>query len=309
MKFHQQLFSFFLFIMSISFCFGQKEYENRALYVDNFATILGSKTLVNELLEFSKNHQINTLILYDLHKVNKRFHLGDVSKNHLLANFIKKARVEFGIKKISASGESSNFFLKAIHPFNLSRKNKLERFNVYNLEYEYWNEKESLENGYYCNNYLKKVQLPCNRENSFKYFIQSLFVMKSLAEELDKNIEIEAYIGNFNNNEVEKISKHVDRLLIHDYVKDPNRNFIYIKERLKLLEKINSKIDISILYSSEMNFMGKWLKDHKLHEAEIKFFKKLEESDISLKQHLNFKGFSYYNYGYLNYVKRLHQQR
>ncbi|WP_439130527.1 hypothetical protein [Polaribacter sp.] len=306
MKIHKLLL---YFLVATSFCYGQKKYENRALYVDNFATILGSTTLENELLEFSKNHQINTLILYDLHKINKRFHLGDLSKNHLLASFIKKARTEFGIKKLSASGESSNFFIKAIHPYNISRKDKLERFDVYNLEYEYWNEKESLEDGYYCNTYLKNVQLPCNRENSFKYFIQSLFVMKTLAKELDEGIEVEAYIGNFKHTEVKEISEHVDRLLIHDYVKNPNRNFIYIKERLNLLNKINSKIDISVLYSSEMDFMGKWLKDHKLHEAEIKFFKNLEENDISLEKHLNFKGFSYYNYGYLNYVINLHKKR
>tara|TARA_R110002126_G_scaffold78829_1_gene196062 strand:+ start:15218 stop:16144 length:927 start_codon:yes stop_codon:yes gene_type:complete len=299
----------FAFSCCISvFCYSQQNYENRAMYIDNFATILSSNSLEEELLNFSKEHKINTLILYDLNKINKRFHLGDSTKNHLLANFIRKAKTDYGIKKISASGESGSFFLEAIHPYNISRKNPLERFDSYNLEYEYWNEKESLKDGYYCNTYLKKAQLPCDRRSSFKYFIESLFVMKTLAKELDDNIEIEAYIGNFNNEEVAKISEHVDRLLIHDYVKDINRNFIYIKERLHLLDKIDSKIDISILYSSEMNFMGKWFADHKLHEAETKFFKELEKNEISLENHLNFDGFTYYNYGYLNYVKQMHKK-
>jgi hypothetical protein len=295
-----------IFVLLISsFCKSQNFYKNRALYVDNFATILGSNHLENELLEFSKNHKINTLILYDLNKIHKRFHLGDSTKNHLLAKFIKKAKVNFNIAKISASGESGSFFLEAIHPYNLSRKESVERFDIYNLEYEYWNEKESLQEGYYCNEYLKKAQLNCNRKNSFKYFIASLFVMKNLSKEIDNSIEIEAYIGNFNNEEVKEISEHVDRLLLHDYVKDTNRNFIYIKERLNLLSQINSKIKISILYSSEMKFMGNWFANHKMHEAEIKFFKQLEKDNISLKEHLNFDGFSYYNYGYLSYVEKL----
>ncbi len=195
--------------------------------------------------------------------------------------------------------------MEAIHPYNKSRKDSIERFNIYNLDYEYWNEKESLENGYYCNTYLKNVQIPCNRKGSFKYFIQSLFIMKELAQELDNKIEIEAYIGNFNNEEVKQISEHIDRLLVHDYIKNPNRNFIYVKQRLDLLEKINSKIDISILYSSEMNFMGKWFSSHKLYEAEVNFFNELQKNEISLERHLNFDGFTYYNYGYLKYVINL----
>lgn len=68
------------------------------------------------------------------------------------------------IKKVSASGESGIFFLEAIHPYNKSRKDSIERFNIYNLEYEYWNERESLERHlnfdgftYYNYGYLKYV--------------------------------------------------------------------------------------------------------------------------------------------------------
>jgi len=57
-----------------------------------------------------------------------------------------------------------------------------------------------------------------------------------------------------------------------------------------------------------MNFMGKWFANHKLHEAETKFFKELEKNEISLENHLNFDGFTYYNYGYLNYVKQMHKK-
>ncbi|MDG1194717.1 MAG: hypothetical protein P8N27_04330 [Polaribacter sp.] len=54
-------------LLNIYFTFSTE----RELYVDNFSNILGTYHLETELLEFAKNHEINTLILYDLHKINK----------------------------------------------------------------------------------------------------------------------------------------------------------------------------------------------------------------------------------------------
>ena len=69
--------------------------QNRALYVDNFANILGTYHLEKELFEFAKKHEIKELILYDLNKINKRFPLGDRSQNQILADFIVKAKKEY----------------------------------------------------------------------------------------------------------------------------------------------------------------------------------------------------------------------
>ncbi len=291
-----------LFVLALGNVNAQKNYTKRALYVDNFGNILGNSNKEQKLFKFAEEHNINEFILYDLHKINKQFHLGDTSKNHVLANFIKNAKTKYNIKEVSASGESGNFFIKAIHPYNVSRKDKNERFDVYNIEYEYWNKLASLEGGYYCETYLKNGQLPCNRKGSFKYFIQSLEIMRFLADELDHNIEVEAYIGNFQESEVNQISEHIDRLLIHDYVRRSERVFPYVKKRLELLEKINSKIKVSILYSSEMNFLGQYFKEHTLHEAEKKFFDSLRKQGDHLDDHINWHGFSYYNYDYLKYV-------
>lgn len=272
--------------------------QKRALYVDNFANILGSETKENKLLEFAKAKEKDELILYDLHKVNRRFPLGDAAKNGLLANFISKAKTKYNIKSISASGETANFFIKAIHPYNVSRTKKEEQFDVYNLEYEYWNERQSLDGGYYCETYLKRASLPCNRENSFNYFVNSLFVMKELAKDDNLDVKIEAYVGRYTRKEIDSISHHVDRLLIHDYVTQPEYSFLYVKDRLNYLDAIHSHIDVSILFSAENNFMGKWLRTHDFKKAEEIFFKELEKKEIALENHLNFAGFTYYNYSY-----------
>jgi hypothetical protein len=268
------------------------------MYVDNFSNILGSYSLEKELLDFVKEHDIEELILYDLNKVHKRFPLHDKSQNNLLAEFISKAKTVYNIKSVSASGETSNFFITAIHPYNLSRDKPEERFDVYNLEYEYWNKKESLNGGYYCETYLKNAQLSCNRKSSFKYFLNSLFVMKNLASDADLDIKIEAYVGKFTRDEANQISKHVDMLLIHDYVTLPKYSYLYVKDRLNHLDAIHSQIEISILFSEENNFMGKWLREHKFEIAENTFFSELDKNQIELEDHLNFKGFTYYNYSF-----------
>jgi len=273
----------------------------RELYVNNFNNILGSYHLETELLEFVKNHEINTLILYDLHKINKRFALGDETKNGVLASFIVKAKVEYGIKKISTSGESSDFFINAIHVYNTSRTKTSEKFDIYNLEYEYWDEESSSNKGYYCKSYLKDSYQKCNRENSFKFYIESLKIMRKLANEIDHPIQIEAYIGKFTGKEVQNISNHVDRLLIHAYVRKPQESFHYVKNRLNLLAGIDSKIKVSILYSSEMKFLGKWFSTQSFQTAEEIFFKDLQKEGINLKDKLNFQGFTYYNYSYFQY--------
>ena len=270
----------------------------RKLYVDEFNNILGSYNQEQELLEFSKKNNIQTLILYELDKVNKRFPLNDSSKNNVLASFISRAKLAYNIKEISASGESGDFFVEAIHPYNKSRKKAEEKFDVYNLEYEYWDTKASLNGGYYCETYLKNGEMPCNRVGSFNFYLGTLTAMKLLAKEESHPIKIEAYIGKFTKEEVLKISNHTDRLLIAAYVEDPENSFQYVKDRLQLLSEIKSEIKISIIFSSEMDFMGSWLRKNDFKQAEKQFFKDFYKEKIDLAANLNFNGFTYYNYSY-----------
>lgn len=297
-----------MFIVLVIPVFGNNNnFENRSLYIDNFNNILNSYKNQEELFKFTEEHKITELILYDLHKVHKQFDISNSETNQVLADFIREAKTKHGIKKVSASGESGDFFIKAIHPYNLSRKDKIERFDIYNLEYEYWNEPQSKPGGYYCETYLKNGQLKCDRENSFKYYIGTLETMRLLADELDKDIMVEAYIGNFNRKEVKQISAHVDKLLIHNYVAREQRMFPYVKERLKLLEEINSGIKVSILYSTECRYLGKYLQNHSFYESEDIFFKQLNYFQKDLDEHLNFTGFTYYNYSHFRYLENIKQ--
>jgi hypothetical protein len=207
--------------------------------------------------------------------VHKRFSLGNAAKKNVLASFISGAKLNYNIKKISASGESGKFFVEAIHPYNQSRKKAIEKFDVYNLEYEYWDEKASLNVWYYCENYLKDGQILFNRVGSFNFYLGTLTTMKLVAEEESHSIKIEAYIGKFKESEVLKISNHTDRLLIEAYAEKINTSFQYAQDRLKWLSEIKSELQVSIIFSTKMNFMGPWLRKNDFKMAEKKIFKDL----------------------------------
>ncbi len=289
----------FIFLLLILSTISKVYSSERILYVDEFFYILGKEEKENNLLKFTVENGFDKIILYDLHKINKAYPLADVNKNNILAKFIYKAKVDFGLKEVGGSGESGEFFISAIHAYNISRKNAKEKFDSYNLEYEYWNEEASSNGGYYCRNYLKKYGKSCNRQNTFSFFIKSLSIMKNLAKQNKHPVKVEAYVGKFRKHEIQKIANYVDRLLLHVYVKDPKKGFNYANKRLQYLSEVTNKPKVSIIYSSETIFMGGWLKFNSLKRGEKIFIKNMQEKDRVLLSKINFTNFTYYNYNEL----------
>jgi hypothetical protein len=290
----KQLFCIlFFFFFAKLFCF------QRTLYVDNFNNILGKPKKEDKLLIFAQKNNFKTLILYQLNKVDKRLPLSDPKKNNILANFISKAKTKFHMDQIGASGESATFFTDTINVYNSSRKNAEEKFDIYNIEYEYWSKKASEIDGYYCVGYLEENNIPCNREGSFKYFIANLKKLKSLSKSSKHKIDIEAYVGYYTQKEIGEIAKYCDRLLIHAYGKNPKECLIAAERNLDNLFKINSKIKASMLFSTRMDQLGSWLKYDSLENCETEFIKEMNIKNINLIKNLNFDGFSYRPFSFL----------
>lgn len=274
--------------------------SNRILYVDQFYHILGNDEQENNLLDFTVKNGFDKIILYDLHKINRDYPLSDKQKNDILARFIFKAKINYGLKGVGGSGESADFFIKAIHAYNMSRINPVEKFDTYNLEYEYWKKEPSENGGYYCENYLKKNGQSCDRKNTFNFFLNSLRVMRKLAKENSHKVTVEAYVGTYLKHEIKKIAKYVDRLLVHVYVKNPKSGFKFASKRLEYLTEVTKMPKISIIYSSEILFMGGWLKYNSLKKGERIFIDSIREFNKDLLRKVNFTDFTYYNYNYLS---------
>ena len=62
-------------------------------------------------------------------------------------------------------------------------------------------------------------------------------------------------------------------------------------------KKIHTKT--SILFSATMSNMGYYLKFDSLENSESRFFKEMNMSDMNLIKNINFGGFSYRTYSYL----------
>lgn len=270
--------------------------SQRALYVDGFSNILGSPMKEDKLLRFAKRNNFNTLILYQLNKVDERFPLTDPGKNNTLAEFLSKARIKYGIAHIGASGEAASFFVNVIDVYNKSRNKTEEKFNIYNLEYEYWSSKASGIDGYYCVNYLEENMIPCGREGSFKFFLNNLKKLKNLADESNTEIDVEAYVAFYTYSEIAAISEICDRIVVRAHGKSPKLSYAAAKKNLNNLLKTKSKIKTSILFSTSMTNLGRWLKFDSLDTGESLFIKEMNTKNALLEKFLNIDGFSYHTY-------------
>ena len=97
--FHRYLI--ILFFTLFSFHTLQAE---RFLYVNDFKNILDNPSRRVALLAYAQSHQITELILYELHLVNNVHNLSNAVTNQILADFIKTAKTNYGITRMSAAG-------------------------------------------------------------------------------------------------------------------------------------------------------------------------------------------------------------
>ena len=106
----------------------------RGMYINHFDNILGNTDNENQLFKYAADSSYNYFALYDLNSVD----MSVQSEADKLALFIKRARLMYGVQYIGAVAETYADFQNKIVPFNNSRTDVNERFNVFNLEFEFW---------------------------------------------------------------------------------------------------------------------------------------------------------------------------
>ncbi len=275
-----------------------KVFANRAMYVNDFANILGNVTNENELLTYAQNNGIKTLLLYDLHIVNSNYNLLNPATNFILADFIYKAKTIYGVLDVAATAENAVFFTNVIDVYNNSRSNPLEKFDTYNLEFEYWDNSTTNPGGYYCTTYLTPNGLPCTVNGAFQFFITILQEMKTLANNNTHSIKTEAYVGWPTVTQAAIIGANLDRLRLHAYVSNPNTSFNYSKDRLIDFANGSPGLDISIIFSSEPNFMQSWLNNNSMGSAEHIYTADYLNGSSAWANNINLEGFTYFAYTY-----------
>ena len=208
----------------------------KGVYVDGFSMMIGDTAAENNMLRWCKKEGLNALSLYDTKAL-----LLNSSSFPKLAKFIKKAKTQYGIKSVAAVRSLGSQFTGSTSTYNNSRTDTLERFNVFNLENEFWNG---------------------DATNTFGDWYKSLSTMYTTAQLAKPKVTSEFYFGWFQNpinKEVTQASKMVsttNRILLHDYWASPN--FSYMQGRLSFIGqealKQNKIIDIIVIFSVEPSF-------------------------------------------------------
>ncbi len=285
---------FLLIAFTAFFRFGNSQ-ELKGLYVDDFKSILGNTAKEAELLNYAKCNAFNYLILYNTTKIHRElFALDKEEGSKVWAHFIRKAKTQFNITQIGIVGEKADSFLPAIQYNKLVANNAMERIDVFDLEFEFWNERLFKNGAYYCSAYLLKQGFVCSGEGAFAFYLQQLKEMNALTKESE--IAIETYIGNPTDDQLKELAQNVDRLLIHYYREKIDYLASYKLNRLLVLQSFYPKLKIAPIFSSRENHLGYWLKDHPIDKASQLFFKQLKSIKEIRTEELNFDGIVWYRY-------------
>lgn len=286
-----KLYTLLIFLFS-NYAFAQQT-SLRGLYIDKFSQILGNSVKEDSLLNYAQDSSFNYFALYDLHSLN----LNNSNTADMLGVFIKRAKENFGIQYVGAVGETASSFLNKIGPFNSSRSNDNERFNVFNLEFEFWTSSSVNPGGYYCIQYLQQANCSCDTSGGFKFFIQQMHLIDSLAAV--QQVISETYLGWFNQGQASQIQNNVDRILLHAYRTGTSSLFSYSKTRLQYLASNNNLVDVAPIFSSEPIFMGPWLDSHSQLEAYNKYKTDFDNDNSSWKQYINVLGYHWFDWEYM----------
>ena len=219
----------------------------RGMYVSDFENICGNTAREDSLLNWCVAKNINALSLYGLGTI-----LTSTANYTPLAAFIKRAKLNYGIKQFAAVRGSSANVTGQTADYNNSRTDTTERFNYMNLEREWWNN-------------------ACTFDN----YVTNLTAIKQWGDAQTKKVYTEEYIGWFHNptgqdsTMASALIKNSHRIMVHDYVTTPN--FGYMQTRLdwigRAAKALNKTAQIIIIFSAEPTFSYTYFQTHTFDDA------------------------------------------
>ena len=287
---------FFLFTMIfMSILAFSQDTLLKALYVDGFADIIDIKQSEDKLLHYAQDHGFNYLIIYNISKIHRnRFPLDNEMTDDPFANFIRKAKTEFGIKRISVVGEKASSF-DPIIAYNLHHQgHKDEMVDGINLEFEFWNTRLTGPDKYYCKTYFKDKGLPCNRVGAYYFYLKQIKNLRPIATKA--HIKLESYVGSVSKEEMKEIIQYLNTIHIHYYRKNTKNIAHYKRNRLDAIIDGKSKVEVFPIFSSREKHMKDWLKTNSMDEVFPEFLKQLEKDKSLYPVVKNIKGQSWYRY-------------
>jgi hypothetical protein len=218
----------------------------------------------------------------------------------VLAEFIENAKQNYGIMQVGAAGENFFFFNNVIQVYNTQHTNPLQRFDVYNIEFEFWNTTTVSPGNYYCTTYLQPEGYSCDVAGAFSFYETLIHQVDSLANLA--GVISETYVGWFDEPQAIIIGNTVDRILLHDYISNYGWLYSYIDTRLENIAARNVLTKVIPIFSAEPEFMGPWLNTNDVltpfNDLEIY----LANETASWKQYIDIAGYQWFAYSFMPYT-------
>lgn len=287
----------FLFLLLFFLVSNVKSQSIKGLYVDGFSQILGNTIKEDSLLNYAQQNGFNYLALYDLWPVHVTYNLTNFSSSTVLANFIQNAKQNYGVTQVGAIGENFFFFNNVIQIYNTQHTNPLQKFDVYNVEFEFWNTNSISPGDYYCTTYLQPDGYACDTAGAFSFYAKLIRQVDSLANLT--GVISETYVGWFSQPQAITIGNTVDRILLHDYISNYSGLYSYIKTRLQYIAARNVITKVIPIFSAEPSFMGPWLSTNNVSTPYIDIQTSLTNEVGSWKQYINLEGYQWFAYSFM----------
>lgn len=250
----------------------------KGIYYDNFMYEVGDTAKENNFLRYCKKYSLTTITLYDLENV--LYNSNNYSKT---SRFIRKARVSYGIKRVTAVVIDSLGALNMISKYHINYKDTLKYFNAINLELEWW-----------------------NNASSWSIYKSHLSSIQKWTKNQKTKIGCETYIGYYSNPTgidslmADFLVKKCDRILVHDYEAQPT--FSYTKNRIDWIGRcskyLNKIQEVIVIFSTEPNFSGPYFHNNTFLTGYSSYVAAYKLTSFKGKNYMNITGYQIFDYGY-----------
>lgn len=288
MKIKTRLLLLTTILLSGTALFGQNV---RGYYISNVGTWLGNTTEENKILDYTQGNGFNYILFYDLASINWT----SATDKNKLASFISRARSQYGVTQVGGVVEIYSFVTNYILPYNLSRTNANEKFDIINMEFEFW--VTASISASYCSKFLSPNGYNCDTAGAWKFAWKEFKKIDSLCAA--QGLMSEFYLGWPNKGQMQQIASIADRILLHSYRPTDSDVYAYSKNRLADIASLGSTKKVISLFSSEPSFMGPWLNTHPQTKPYQTYKSGLSAETASFKQFIDLQGYQWFTYQYM----------
>lgn len=263
----------------------------RGFYLQDVGDWLGNSVEENKILSYAQGNGFNYILFYDLGDIN----WSSTTEKNQLAAFIRKAKTLYNILQVGGVVEYSGYVTQKIVPYNAGRSSSLEKFDVINMEFEFW--VSSSISSSYCSKFLRAAGFACTKAGAWQFAWREFKLIDDICA--STGMISEYYLGWPDASQMASLASRADRLLISAYRQNDSDIYSYSKNRLKDIAAIGGTTKVMTLLSSQSSYMGPWLATHPITRPYQTLASGLNAETASFKQHISLQGYQWFTYKYL----------